>query len=86
MTLLGELILVIVALVGLCLVRARETWIQALALTFYALVLSLIFFVFHRPALELSQISFGAIAVLLTFMLGLGRIRNSRERQQRGVK
>lgn len=81
MALFGELILVLVAVGVLCVVRTRDTISQVLALTFYGLVLAVMFFAFHAPDVALSQIALGAVALPLMVMLALARIKHRGERE-----
>lgn len=86
MMLFGELILILVAVAALCVVRTRDTTCQVLALTFYGLVLAVMFFVFHAPDVALSQIAVGAVALPLMVMLALARMKHHSEREKREVK
>lgn len=86
MMLFGELILVLVAVAALCVVRTRDTTSQVLALTFYGLVLAVMFFVFHAPDVALSQIAVGAAALPLMVMLALARMKHHSERENRAAK
>lgn len=86
MMLFGELILVLVAVAALCVVRTRDTTCQVLALTFYGLVLAVMFFVFHAPDVALSQVAVGAVALPLMVMLALARMKHHSERENKAAK
>lgn len=86
MMLFGELILVLIAVAVLCVVRTRDTTSQVLALTFYGLVLAVMFFVFHAPDVALSQIAVGAVALPLMVMLALARMKHHSESEKRPAK
>jgi energy-converting hydrogenase B subunit D len=86
MILFGQLILVLVAVAALCVVRTHDTTWQVLALTFYGLVLAVMFFVFHAPDVALSQIAVGAVALPLMVMLALARIKHRSERENPEAK
>lgn len=86
MMLFGELILVLVAVAALCVVRTRDTTSQVLALTFYGMVLAVMFFVFHAPDVALSQIAVGAVALPLMVMLALARMKHHGERTKTEAK
>ncbi len=86
MMLFGELILILVAVAALCVVRTRNTTCQVLALTFYGLVLAVMFFVFRAPDVALSQIAVGAVALPLMVMLALARMRHHGERNHTEAK
>lgn len=80
MAIFGELILVLVAVSALGVVRTRDVTRQVLALTFYGLVLAVMFFVFRAPDVALSQIGVGAVALPLMVMLALARMKHQAER------
>lgn len=86
MILFGELILVLVAVAALCVVRTRDTTCQVLALTFYGLVLAVMFFVFHAPDVALSQIALGAAALPLMVILALARMKYRSEDEKTEAK
>lgn len=86
MALFGELILILVAVTALCVVRERNTTCQVLALTFYGLVLAVMFFVFHAPDVALSQIAVGAVALPLMVMLALARMKHRSERDSKEAR
>lgn len=76
MTTFGSLILVLVAISALGVVRTRDVICQVLALTFYGLVLAVMFFVFQAPDVALSQITVGAVALPLIVMLAIARMKH----------
>jgi uncharacterized MnhB-related membrane protein len=49
---------------------------QVLALSFYGLLLGLMFFIFQAPDVALSQITVGAMALPLMVMLALTRMKH----------
>jgi len=77
------LILVLVGISALGVVRTRDTTCQVLALSFYGLLLAVMFFVFQAPDVALSQIAVGAVALPLMVMLALARMKYRSERQQK---
>ena len=75
MMVLGIGVLLLVAVTGLCVVRTHDPTCQVLALTFYGLLLALMFFAFQAPDVAISQIAVGAIALPLIIMLAISRMR-----------
>lgn len=71
----GAGILLLLAASGLAVVCTRDVTRQVLALSFYGLVLALMFFYFQAPDVALSQITVGAIALPLMVMLAISRMR-----------
>lgn len=80
-------ILVFVAITGTAVVLTRNTTSQVIGLSFYGLILALMFFIFQAPDVALSQITIGAVALPLMFMLALAKIhRNEEQRRQLEAK
>lgn len=80
-------ILIFVAIAGTAVVLTRDPTSQVVGLSFYGLLLSLMFFIFQAPDVALSQIVIGAVALPLMFMLALTRVRrNTEEREARTKK
>ena len=76
-------ILLLVAAVALALVLTRDPASQTIGLSFYGLLLALMFFVFQAPDVALSQIVVGAVALPMIILLGLAEVRRlTREREQ----
>ncbi len=76
-------ILVFVALAGTAVVLTREPTSQVVGLSFYGLLLALMFFVFQAPDVALSQIVIGAVALPLMFILTLTKVRRNQEERER---
>lgn len=81
----GAALLVLVAVAGLAVVRLRDVTSQVIALSFYGIVMSLVFFSFQAPDVALSQITVGAVALPLMIMLAISRMRFRHAKQQRKV-
>jgi energy-converting hydrogenase B subunit D len=79
MTVVQAVALILVALGALGVVTSREPMNQAIAASFYGLLLSILFFVFRAPDVALSQIVVGAIATPLMIVLALAKIRGGAE-------
>jgi len=79
MNLLQALILAMVCLGGLGVVLTREPVRQSIVVSFYGLLLALMFFLFQAPDVALSQITVGAVALPLMILLALAKIRRKQE-------
>ena len=82
MIVLHAAILIFIAVAGTAVVLTRNPVSQVIGLTFYGLLLALMFFVFQAPDVAFSQIVVGAVALPLMVLLALAKIRN-REVKQR---
>ncbi len=83
MLLMQMSILIFVAVTGTAVVLARDPAKQVVGLSFYGLVLSLMFFLFMAPDVALSQIVIGAVALPLLFMLAIAKVRRNEEQRKR---
>lgn len=68
-------ILLMVAIAGTAVVLTRDPTSQAIGLSFFGLLLALMFFIFQAPDVALSQIVVGAVALPLMIMLTLAKVR-----------
>ena len=84
MLLIQVTILVFVAVTGTGVVLTRDPSNQVVAISFYGLLLALMFFIFQAPDVALSQMVIGAVALPLMILLALARIR--RDHEQIGQK
>jgi energy-converting hydrogenase B subunit D len=71
----GAGLLLLIAVTGFLLVRERDVTSQTISLSFYGLMLALMFFFFRAPDVSLSQITVGALALPLMIMLALSRMK-----------
>jgi energy-converting hydrogenase B subunit D len=78
MTWVHVLILFMIAMGGLAVVLTREPVKQAIVVSFYGLLLALMFFLFQAPDVALSQIVVGAVALPLMILLAVAKIRRRR--------
>jgi energy-converting hydrogenase B subunit D len=85
MLLMQVAILCFVAITGTAVVLTRDPRNQVIGLSFYGLILALLFFIYQAPDVALSQIVIGAVALPLMFMLGISKIRRD-ERQREELK
>jgi len=79
---IGVFLLVAVSALGV--VRTRDPLAQSVAVSFYGLVLALMFFLHQAPDVALSQIVVGAVALPLMILLALARIHAQDEEDEKG--
>lgn len=79
-------ILVFVGITGTAVVLTRNPTSQVIGLSFYGLILALMFFIFQAPDVAFSQITIGAVALPLMFMLALTRIRRNENQRRQSKK
>ncbi len=72
---IGAGLLLLVAATGLGIVRTRDVTSQVIALSFYGVLIALVFFFFQAPDVALSQITVGAVALPLMVMLAISRMK-----------
>jgi energy-converting hydrogenase B subunit D len=73
---LGVGLLALIAISALAIVRTEDVTSQVIALSFYGLLLALMFFLFRAPDVALAQITVGAIALPLMVMLAITRMKH----------
>jgi uncharacterized MnhB-related membrane protein len=71
--------LVLIAAGALVVVRTREPVAQAIAVSFYGILMAVLFVLFQAPDVALSQIVIGAVALPLMILLALAKIRRQDE-------
>jgi uncharacterized MnhB-related membrane protein len=69
------IILLLVALSGAAVVFTREPAKQMVGVSFFGLMLAMMFFIFQAPDVALSQIVIGAVALPMMVMLSLTKVR-----------
>ncbi len=84
-------VLLFVAAAGTAVVLTRDPRSQVIGISFYGVLLGLMFFIFQAPDVALSQITVGAVALPLMVMLALTKIRiatqdREREEKKRGER
>ena len=82
MLIAGAALLLLIAVAGFAVVRTRDVTSQVIALSFYGLVMAVLFVLFQAPDVALSQITVGAVGLPLMIMLAISRMRFHKE--QRG--
>jgi energy-converting hydrogenase B subunit D len=75
-------ILSFVVVTATAVVLTRDPAKQAIGISFYGLVMALMFFIFQAPDVALSQIVIGAVALPLMILLALTKIRHHEEEQR----
>jgi energy-converting hydrogenase B subunit D len=78
-TFLQVVALVAVAAGGTAVVLTRNPLSQAIAASFYGLLLGVLFTLFQAPDVALSQIVVGAVALPLMILLALAKTRGGAE-------
>jgi energy-converting hydrogenase B subunit D len=74
-------ILLFVAAGGTAVVLTREPASLAIVVSFYGLLLAILFFVFQAPDVALSQIVVGALALPLMILLALARVKKQERKR-----
>ncbi len=86
MLLMEIAVLLFVAAAGTAVVLTRDPRNQVIGISFYGVLLGVMFFIYQAPDVALSQIAVGAVALPLMVMLALTKIRiasEDREEQQK---
>jgi uncharacterized MnhB-related membrane protein len=68
-------ILIFVAVAGTAVVFTRNPLNQVMGLTFYGLVMALMFFIFQAPDVAFSQVVVGAVVLPLKVLLTLAKLK-----------
>jgi energy-converting hydrogenase B subunit D len=68
-------ILLFVAVVGTAVVFTRNPLNQVIGLTFYGLLMALMFFIFQAPDVAFSQVVIGAVFLPLMVLLTLAKLK-----------
>ena len=76
------LLFLLLAAAGMQVVRTRDPLSQAIAVSFYGLVLALLFLLHQAPDVALSQIVVGAVALPLMILLALAKIRRAAQQRE----
>jgi energy-converting hydrogenase B subunit D len=83
MAALQLLLFLLLAASGMQVVRTREPAAQAVAVSFYGLVLAVLFFLHQAPDVALSQIVVGAVALPLMILLALAKVRRAEQARKK---
>ena len=79
MSILQAVVLLLVAAAGTGVVLTRDPLNQAVGVSFFGLLLAILFLVFQAPDVSLSAIVVGALALPLMLLLALAKIRGGAE-------
>ena len=82
-------ILLFIAVTGTAVVLTRDVYCQPIGISFFGLMLAVMFMAFHAPDVALSQVVIGAVGLPLMILLALARLRRDgkfRKEQNRGDK
>jgi energy-converting hydrogenase B subunit D len=66
---------------GTAVVLTREPLRQSIVLSFYGLLLGILFFLFQAPDVALSQITVGSVGVPLMLLLAIAKIKQRDEQR-----
>jgi len=75
-------ILIFVGIAGTAVVFTRNPLKQVIGLTFFGLVMTLMFFIFQAPDVAFSQVVVGAVLLPLMVLLALIKIKTKEEGQR----
>lgn len=75
-------VLVLVAMSATAIVFTREPINQVIGVSFFGLILVLMFLILQAPDVALSQLVVGAVALPLMFLLTLAKLRRGRIRRE----
>ncbi len=81
MFLIQVAIFLLVAVGGTAVVFTRDPRNQTIAISFYGLLLAVMFLVYQAPDVALSQIVIGAVALPLMIMLALAKVRRAEQKR-----
>jgi uncharacterized MnhB-related membrane protein len=76
-------ILLFVGVVGTAVVLTRDPRNQVIGLTFYGLLMAIMFFVFQAPDVAFSQIVVGAVVLPLMVLLTLAKLKTKEQGEKR---
>ncbi|HET9183911.1 MAG TPA: DUF4040 domain-containing protein [Candidatus Angelobacter sp.] len=82
MIVLQAAILIFVAVAGTAVVFTRNPLNQVIGLTFYGLLMTLMFFIFQAPDVAFSQIVIGAVVLPLMVLLTLAKLKVKEQRKK----
>lgn len=75
LTLIQAMVLILIAAGAAVVALTRDPLAQAIVVSFYGLLLAILFFVFQAPDVSLSQIVIGTVALPLMILLALTKIK-----------
>ena len=75
-------ILIFVGVTGTAVVFTRNPVKQVIGLTFYGLLMAILFFIFQAPDVAFSQIVIGAVVLPLMVLLTLAKLKVKEQRRK----
>ncbi len=75
LTFLQTAVLLFIAVAGTTVVFTRDPTSQSIVMSFYGILLSVMFLIFQAPDVSLSQLTVGAVALPLMILLALAKIK-----------
>jgi energy-converting hydrogenase B subunit D len=84
--LLQIVLILLIAAGALVVVLTRDPVSQAVVISFYGLLLTILFIAFQAPDVALSQIVIGAVALPLMILLALAKIKKQAEGAENAQK
>jgi uncharacterized MnhB-related membrane protein len=79
-------VLLLLAISALGVVLNREPLRQTIAISYYGILLGVVFYAFRAPDVALSQIVIGAVVLPLMTLLAIGRVKAEAQRRARTRK
>ena len=80
---LQAIALIFLGVAATVLVLTRQPVSQAILISFYGLLLAIVFVLFQAPDVALSQIVIGAIALPLMILLALAKIKKQEDESEK---
>jgi uncharacterized MnhB-related membrane protein len=76
-------ILIFIAITGTAVVFTRNPLNQVVGLTFYGLLMAIMFFIFQAPDVAFSQIVVGAVVLPLMVLLTLAKLKTKEQAERK---
>jgi len=86
LALIQAFVLLFIAAAATVVALTRDPVAQSIVVSFYGLLLAILFFVFQAPDVSLSQIAIGAVALPLMILLALTKIKKQELEKQEHEK
>jgi uncharacterized MnhB-related membrane protein len=76
-------ILLFVALAGTCVVLTRDPAAQPIAISYFGIILAIMFLIFQAPDVSLSQIVIGTVGLPLMILLCLAKLKRDEQLREK---
>ena len=86
MILIQLTLLLLTAVSGTAVIFTRDPSVQPIGISFFGLILALMFMAFQAPDVALSQIVIGAVGLPLMILLALAKMRRDAEIREQAQK